>query len=84
MALPAILQCFIEEATKGSIPHAKALMTMAGLDKEESWPMTARVRQRAGRRSSNGVEAQTLSELLMLELRRGSEKKVSAPTEACT
>lgn len=82
-ALPAILDCFITEATKGSIPHAKALMTMAGMDREEPSLVKARARQRVGSRAGGGGKAKTLSELLLLELRRGTEK-VSGPTEKCT
>ena len=60
--LPAILHCFIGEAKKGSIPHAKALMSMAGLDKEGA---IAPPRPRRSRR------ARSFSELLLTELRRG-------------
>ena len=81
-ALPAILERFIEEATKGSIPHAKALMTMAGMDREEAPAAKAPARKRVGRRIDGGG-AKTLSELLLLELRRGSET-VAEPTEECT
>ena len=57
--LPAILDRLIEESRKGSIPHLKALMTMAGLDKEEpEQPSSGRRRPRS------------LSELLLRELRR--------------
>ena len=56
--LPGILQRFIDEAQKGSIPHAKALMSLAGLDKEEAVPA-------AHRKKPKG-----LSEMLLRELRR--------------
>ncbi len=56
--LPGILQRFIDEAQKGSIPHAKALMSLAGLDKEE-------VVAAAHRKKPKG-----LSEMLLRELRR--------------
>ena len=56
--LPAILERFIDEAQKGSIPHAKALMSLAGLDKEETVPA-------AHRKKPKG-----LSEMLLRELRR--------------
>lgn len=56
--LPGILERFITEAQKGSIPHAKALMSLAGLDREEAMP-TARSKRPKG-----------LSDLLLRELRR--------------
>ena len=56
--LPGILQRFIDEAQKGSIPHAKALMSLAGLDKEEAVAV-------AHRKKPKG-----LSEMLLRELRR--------------
>ncbi len=56
--LPGILQRFIDEAQKGSIPHAKALMSLAGLDKEEAVPAAHRKRPKG------------LSEMLLRELRR--------------
>lgn len=60
--LPAILQCFIEQASKGSIPHAKALMTLSGLDREGPvGALPPKKRQRGAR---------TLSEMLLMELRR--------------
>lgn len=34
-ALPEIVQKFVEEAKKGSIPHAKMLSNLGGLDKGE-------------------------------------------------
>ena len=68
--LPGILQRFIDEAQKGSIPHAKALMSLAGLDKEE--PLAA-----AHRKKPKG-----LSEMLLRELRR--RPAAVAGTEAKT
>lgn len=56
--LPGILERFIDEAQKGSIPHAKALMSLAGLDREETVPA-------AHRKKPKG-----LSEMLLRELRR--------------
>ena len=56
--LPGILQRFIDEAQKGSIPHAKALMSLAGLDKEEVVPAAQRKKPKG------------LSEMLLRELRR--------------
>lgn len=56
--LPGILERFIDEAQKGSIPHAKALMSMAGLDKEEAGPAAQRKKPKG------------LSEMLLRELRR--------------
>ena len=56
--LPGILQRFIDEAQKGSIPHAKALMSLAGLEKEEAVPAAHRKRPKG------------LSEMLLRELRR--------------
>ncbi len=56
--LPGILQRFIDEAQKGSIPHAKALMSLAGLDREEPLPAAHRKKQTG------------LSEVLLRELRR--------------
>ena len=71
--LPQILSCFLQEARKGSIPHTKALMSMAGLDKEGALPpMKRKQRQQAG----GG-----LSELLLKELRR-SPRSVEAPGKA--
>jgi hypothetical protein len=34
-ALPEIVERFVEEAKKGSIPHAKLLTNLGGLDKGE-------------------------------------------------
>ncbi len=56
--LPGILQRFIDEAQKGSIPHAKALMSLAGLDRDE--PVKA----------AHGKRAKGFSEMLLRELRR--------------
>ena len=59
--LPGILDCFIEQAGGGSIPHLKVLMTLSGVDKADP----ARAKVRKGRRRSQG-----LSELLLAELRK--------------
>lgn len=56
--LPGILERFINEAQKGSIPHAKALMSLAGLDREEAMPAVHRKKPKG------------LSEMLLRELRR--------------
>lgn len=56
--LPGILERFINEAQKGSIPHAKALMSLAGLDREEAMPAT------------HSKKPKGLSEMLLRELRR--------------
>jgi len=79
--LPEILHCFIKEAMKGSIPHAKALMTIAGMDKDEPPVASTRVRRRAGGAVSGAGSARTLSELLLVELKRGSEPRGSEPAK---
>ncbi len=56
--LPGILERFINEAQKGSIPHAKALMSLAGLDREEAMP------------AAHSKKPKGLSEMLLRELRR--------------
>ena len=56
--LPGILERFISEAQKGSIPHAKALMSLAGLDREEAMP------------PAHSKKPKGLSEMLLRELRR--------------
>ncbi len=62
-ALPDIVDRFIREAKLGSIPHAKALAALGGLDKAESPIQTTRAkRRRPG-----------LTEMLMQELKRGRE-----------
>lgn len=55
--LPGILQRFIDEAQKGSIPHAKALMSLAGLEKDHAVQVTQTKRPKS------------LSEMLLRELR---------------
>jgi hypothetical protein len=42
-ALPLIAEVFVEEAKRGSIPHAKVLMQLSGLDVKEN-PKNARPR----------------------------------------
>lgn len=59
--LPGILKCFIAEAQKGSIPHLKALTSLAGLEGAGAAMLPLPKR---GRRPRN------LSELLLRELRR--------------
>lgn len=67
--LPQILECFLEQAEKGSIPHAKALMSMAGLDKEGPLPpLPAKRRQK----TEGG-----LSKLLLEELRRRPSREAA-------
>ena len=56
--LPGILERFINEAQKGSIPHAKALMSLAGLDREEAMP------------AAHSKRPKGLSDMLLRELRR--------------
>ena len=56
-ALPDILKTFVEHAKSGSIPHAKLLTALAGLDKGE-------VQDRLKRRRKSAVT------LLMEEMRR--------------
>ena len=65
-ALPEIVERFVREAKQGSIPHAKALVALSGLDQAEA-PDDA-VRERARRR-----KRRSLTEMLMQELRRGRE-----------
>lgn len=45
-ALPVIVEKFIEEAKKGSVPHAKALANLGGLDKGDVVP---KMRKRRGK-----------------------------------
>ena len=42
--LPRIVERFVEEAKKGSVAHAKALMTLGGLDRSEVVPKVKRRR----------------------------------------
>ena len=55
-ALPGIVRKFTEEAMKGSVPHAKALMTISGLDKGDIIPKSTKRR------------GKSLAEMLMSEL----------------
>lgn len=74
-ALPEIVDRFIREAKQGSIPHAKALASLSGLDQVEAPNDSARVRAQARRRRS-------LTEMLMQELKRGREECNGGSTEA--
>ena len=65
--LPGILERFISEAQKGSIPHAKALMSLAGLDREEAMP------------AAHSKRPKGLSDLLLRELRRRPGNGPAAP-----
>ena len=62
-ALPEILDRFVEEAKKGSIPHTKALTAMSGLDGG-----TGGKEDPAG--AQDGRPRQSLAGLLMKELKR--------------
>lgn len=75
-ALPEIVERFVREAKQGSIPHAKALAAMSGLDRVEAPAKGARVEP--GRRRQ-----QSLTEKLLLELKRGREEPAAGSTEAC-
>ena len=61
-ALPEILDKFVEEAKKGSIPHVKALTTLSGLDGDSN-----KEDANAGR---EGRPRQSLAGYLMRELKR--------------
>lgn len=61
-ALPEILDRFVEEAKKGSIPHTKALTAMGGLDGGVA-------KDEAGV-AQEGRPRQSLATLLMKELKR--------------
>ena len=65
-ALPEIVDRFVREAKQGSIPHAKALAALSGLDQMEAPAEAARVRSQERRKRS-------LTEMLMQELKRGRE-----------
>ena len=79
-----ILHCFLKEAIKGSIPHAKALMTIAGMDKENATPAKTRARRAGGSRAVGSGVARTLSEMLLMELQRSPEQSGSEPEKRCT
>lgn len=63
-ALPEIVERFVREAKQGSIPHAKALVALSGLDQVEAPNDGARERARDRKRRS-------LTEMLLQELKRG-------------
>jgi len=73
-ALPEIVERFIREAKAGSISHAKALAGMCEFDKAEAGGDTARASRRRGRRNS-------LTEMLMQELKRGREALAESSIE---
>ncbi len=60
-ALPEILDKFVEEAKKGSIPHAKALTAMGGLDGN---------RKPEGGAEPEGRPRQSFAGFLLKELKR--------------
>lgn len=66
-ALPEIVDRFVREAKLGSIPHAKALAGMCGMDKAEA--PVKQSRRRPG-----------LTEMLMQELKRGREANLESPS----
>ena len=43
-ALPEIVERFVQEAKQGSVPHARALATLGGLDKGDVAPQVVRRR----------------------------------------
>ena len=67
-ALPSIVDTFVAKAKEGSIPHAKALAELSGLDKTFAPIEDARGERRRRR-------GPTLTEMLMRELKRGGEAK---------
>ena len=70
-ALPEIVERFLEEAKQGSIPHAKALSDMSGLNQADS------ADQEDGRRHPS------LAKLLLKELKRQQSSQAQVPqTEA--
>jgi hypothetical protein len=72
LALPGIVTKFTEEAMKGSVAHAKALMMISGLDKGDVVP-------RATRRPGK-----SFARLLLDQLEKDSaqQEAVSTPGEA--
>ena len=61
-ALPEILDRFVEEAKKGSVPHAKVLTAMSGLDEV--------LNKDDSQAPQDGRPRQSLAGLLMKELKR--------------
>ena len=54
--IPKIVECFIYEAMQGSVPHAKALVSLGGLDK-------AHLEEAKPRRRGKGLAALLLARL---------------------
>lgn len=65
-AFPEIVERFLLEAKQGSVPHAKALAALSGLDRVESPPVNVQTKNRGVRRNS-------LTEMLLQELKRGRD-----------
>ncbi len=74
-ALPEIAARFVEQARQGSVPHAKALAALGSLDRARL-SGDRRQAQRSRRRE------QSLTEQLMVELRRGREAEDGASGKA--
>jgi len=72
-AFPEIVERFVREAKQGSIPHAKALTELSGLDRREAGAKKVQVTLRQGRQPS-------LTEMLMQELKRGRDADPESST----
>ncbi len=71
-ALPEIVERFVKEAKLGSIAHAKALVSLSGLDRAEAMETGRPARTGGGKRLS-------LTDRLIEELKRGCNVEVQGP-----